>query len=149
VAEILSGVWRENGPPFEGSTEGFSEAADLLLLCGAGAAGWRMVRNSTLSATLAGGNLQQAYRLHTIQNALREQSIAEVFAFLRSAGIEPVMVKGWVAARLYPERGLRPYGDIDLCVRSAEYEKARKALLDPGSPRCAVDLHRGFDNLSD
>jgi hypothetical protein len=149
VADILAGAWRADAPTFEGPPEDFREAAELLLLCGAGAAGWRMVRNSTLSATPAAGGLQQAYRLHTIQTALQERSVEEVFGFLRAEGIEPVLVKGWVAARLYPERGLRPYGDIDVCVRSAEYEKARTLLLDPEAPRCAVDLHKGFANLSD
>jgi len=37
-------------------------------------------------------------------------------AFVRPPlrGVEPILGKGWAIARLYPERGMRPYGDIDL-----------------------------------
>ena len=39
------------------------------------------------------------------------------------------MAKGWLAAGLYAQRGLRPYGDIDLWVRPQEQEAAFAALV--------------------
>ena len=66
---------------------------------------------------------------------------------LRSAGVEPLLVKGWAVARLYPERGLRPYGDIDLCVRPEQYAVAAAALAAPAAEPVAVDLHKGFAQL--
>jgi hypothetical protein len=53
-----------------------------------------------------------------------------------------LLVKGWAIARLYPEAGLRPYGDIDLCVRPADYTTARETLRVAGD-RYPADLHEG------
>ena len=93
--------------------------------------------------------LKQAYRLHTLQAALHEGDIKRVFTLLRAAGVEPLLAKGWAVARLYPESGLRPYGDIDLCVRPDEYQAAVDALAAPGIRRAPVDLHQRFSDLKD
>ncbi len=63
--------------------------------------------------------------------------------------IEPILIKGWAAASLYPERGLRPYGDIDLLVRPAQYEAAAEILARPEAGDCWVDLHRSLSELDD
>ena len=59
-------------------------------------------------------------------------------------GVEPLVLKGWAAARLYGEPGLRPYGDLDLCVLPSEEAAARTALQAPGAPPVLVDLHSDF-----
>jgi putative nucleotidyltransferase-like protein len=61
-------------------------------------------------------DLRQAYRYEVLQAALREHQLIQSLKLLRSARIEPMLAKGLAVARLYPERGLRPYGDIDLYV---------------------------------
>src|SRR6185295_16363623 len=81
---------------------------------------------------------------YTLESGLNKSKIEEVFALLRSGGIEPILVKGWAAARCYPERGLRPYGDIDICVRAREFKNAERVLADLDSRRFRVDLHSGF-----
>jgi hypothetical protein len=53
------------------------------------------------------------------------------------------VVKGWTAARLYAEAGLRPYGDLDLCVAPDQYGAAR-AALDDAVPTVDVDLQHGL-----
>jgi hypothetical protein len=92
--------------------------------------------------------LHEAYRKFRLSALVHEQEIKYVFSLLRAEGIEPVLVKGWAIARLYPDRGLRPYGDIDLCVRPDQFAKAEAAL------KCLesldghyVDLHSGFAKL--
>ena len=62
---------------------------------------------------------------------------------LATAGIEALIVKGWTAARLYAEPGLRPYGDIDVCVAPEQHSAAQAALAEPAPP-VNVDLHRGL-----
>lgn len=62
---------------------------------------------------------------------------------LYSEGVQPILIKGWAAARLYPERGLRPYGDIDLMVRSEQYPHGLIATRDIGG-ESNIDLHNGF-----
>jgi hypothetical protein len=68
---------------------------------------------------------------------------------LRAAGIEPILLKGWSVARLYPAPGVRPCGDIDLCVRLDQMAVAT-ALLTAASPLATdVDLHSGVSDLDD
>ena len=67
----------------------------------------------------------------------------------RAAGVEPLLAKGWAVARLYPEPGLRPYGDIDLFVRPEEYSAAETALAGFRPRRLLLDLQRGFPDLAD
>jgi hypothetical protein len=92
--------------------------------------------------------LHEAYRKFRLSALVHEQEIKYVFALLRAEGIEPVLVKGWAIARLYPDRGLRPYGDIDLCVRPDQFAKAEGALKCLESMEGHyVDLHSGFAKL--
>jgi putative nucleotidyltransferase-like protein len=62
--------------------------------------------------------------------------------------VEPILFKGWAAARLYPEEGLRPYADIDLCVRPEQEAQARKAHA-AVTEDCSVDVHFGLTQLDD
>ena len=141
--------WRPSPLPLECRVEDLAGAAPLLLASGAGALGWWRVRQSELRDTPAALDLQDAYRLHSLQAALHEREIAEVLTLLRSAGVEPILVKGWAAARLYPEPGLRPYGDIDLCVAPKQYQAAAAALKGAKNPTYHADLHKGFATLDE
>jgi hypothetical protein len=92
--------------------------------------------------------LHEAYRRFRLSALMHEQEIKYIFSLLRAEGIEPVLVKGWAIARRYPDRGLRPYGDIDICVRPDQFVKAERAL------KCLesldghyVDLHSGYAKL--
>jgi hypothetical protein len=149
IAALLAGVWRRSPPALEITAQELAEIAPLLLAAVAGGLGWWRVRHSPLQASSAAWPLRQAYRLHTLQAAIHEREIAQVFAWLRSAGVEPVLVKGWAIARLYPERGLRPYGDLDLCVRSEQYAAAEALLKSPAGRAFNVDLHAAFNRLDD
>ena len=105
------------------------------------------MRSSELRTSAAAHELRQAYRLYTLQAGRKEGQIVQAITLLRSAGVEPLLVKGWAVARLYPERGLRPYGDIDLCVRPEQYATAVAALAAPAAETVAVDLHNGLPQL--
>ena len=50
--------------------------------------------------------------------------------------------------RHYAEPGLRPYGDIDLCVRP-DQARAAQAILACAGGRAPVDLHAGIPDLPD
>jgi hypothetical protein len=78
-----------------------------------------------------------------------EQQLREVVSLLRNQGIEAILTKGWALGRLYPETGLRPYGDLDLLVFPHQLLRARDALTSPGSPTAPVELHTGFPMLAD
>ena len=144
VATLLTGAWRREPPSLDLPASDFELIAPLLLQTGAGALGWWRVRESELGASAVAEQMREAYRLYTLEARLNQSKIEKVFSLLRAAGVEPILVKGWTAASHYPEQGLRPYGDIDICVRRQEFQSAGRALavLDPR--RFKLDLHSGF-----
>ncbi|HKR61386.1 MAG TPA: nucleotidyltransferase family protein, partial [Pyrinomonadaceae bacterium] len=148
VAATLAGSWREQTKEPQLSTTELTSITPLLLQSGAGALTWWRLRNSPLANESALGELQQAYRLHALQAVLHEINLQKVFKLLQTAGVEAILVKGWSIARLYPEIGLRPYGDIDLCVAPDQYALAQDALREPGD-RYPLDLHVGTSMLDD
>jgi hypothetical protein len=154
MLKVLAGAWRTAAAaPLEISAAELETAAPLLLESGVAALCWRRLRDSPAQAASTAGavalQLEQAYRLHTLRAAIHERDIQRVLKILRAAGIEPILVKGWAISRLYPEQGLRPYGDIDLCVDPAEYAAAHSALARAELKDCEVDLHKGFNRLDE
>lgn len=149
VAASLAGAWRCPPPDLDSSAEELAEIAPLLMQSGGAALGWRRVLNSDLRSHPSLSQLQQAYRLHILQAAIHEREIKQTCTFLRSLGLEPLLGKGWAIARLYPERGLRPYGDLDLYVRREHYAAVTSALSGSDAPASPVDLHRGAAELDD
>jgi len=147
VASALAGSWRRSPPSLSLSPAALAEVTPLLLGTGAGGLGWWRVRDSELRTSPWAFQLHQAYRLHTLQAAVHERQIIRAFAALRAAHVEPLLLKGWSVARHYPERGLRPYGDIDLCVRPEQYSAAVAALAGRAPQTGAVDLHKGLPEV--
>jgi hypothetical protein len=147
VASALSGAWRHEPPASRLSREELRLVAPLLDRSGAGALAWWKVRRSNLSGTDAALGFLQSYRLQTLRAAVREDEIGTLFSLLQSAGVDALLVKGWAAGRAYPEQGLRPTGDIDLCVKRSQYLKAKEVLASHDGRRFWVDLHEGFGKL--
>lgn len=144
---MLAGSWRRAPTSLHCRREELEEIAPLLLRSGAAALSWRRVQSSDLRATPAAKQLHQTYRRYALQAALQEESIIRVFNLLRSAGIEPILVKGWAVARLYHEQGLRQCGDIDLCVSPEQYVAALSALESFEDTSFDIDVHCGFDKF--
>ena len=148
VAALLGGAWRTaSSAPNLSETE-LAEITPLLCQTGSAALGWWRIRHSTFASSPAGLQLHEAYRQFRLSALIHEREIKYILSLLRDAGIEPVLVKGWAIARLYPDRGLRPYGDIDICVRPDQFAKAAGALKYLESiDGHYVDLHSGFAKL--
>ncbi len=145
LAAMLAGCWRLAPPPLDCSAAELEEVAPLLIRSGAASLCWRRLRDSELRAIPAASAMQQAYRYNILRTAIHEQKIERAVGVLRAAGVEPILVKGWAASRLYPERGLRPYADIDLCVYPEQFGDAGAALWEALAYECSeVDLHSGF-----
>jgi hypothetical protein len=147
VSRLLAGAWR-NAVDVSELTNDISEAelteiTPLLCESGAGALGWWKIRDTPLADTEAGRELHEVYRRFRLSALVHERELAHVFSRLRAEGIEAVLVKGWAIARRYPDRALRPYGDIDLCVAPHQFEPAERALAGLGN----IDLHRGFSRI--
>jgi hypothetical protein len=143
VARLLTGSWRAEPAPAAISVDEAAVAAPLLLRTGSAGLAWRKLRESPAAGSQAGRQLQQAYRLHLLRHVQRERAVEAAVACLRAREIDPILIKGWAAARLYPEPGARPYGDVDLCVRPEVFNEARAALRERAD-RFPVDLHAGY-----
>ncbi|HWC77983.1 MAG TPA: nucleotidyltransferase family protein, partial [Blastocatellia bacterium] len=151
VARALEGCWREQ--PLECLlTKGeLAQAAPGLLAGSAGGLAWRKVRDSSAAHSPAGEQLREAYRRHSLQAALHFEEIDQVFRLLSDEGIDALLIKGWSVARLYPEIGLRPYGDLDLVFRPRQFSLACELLSKLDRRRFNIDPHEGasrFDAVS-
>ena len=141
VSAVLAGAWRPAPSPPELTAEAVADILALLITTGAGALAWWRLRAAAAPGGPTMRALHQAYRLQALDARLHELRITRAFELLRAAGIEPLLIKGWAAARLYPHAGLRPYGDVDLVVRPAERPRAAAALSGRDGQTCRVDLH--------
>jgi Uncharacterised nucleotidyltransferase len=149
VAESLSGAWRASPPLPTTSSLELERLCPLLLRSGAGALAWCKLRNSELGLSPIADQLHQAYRLQSLRGALHERSLKNAITRLRDVGVEPIVVKGWSIARVYPEIAMRPYCDLDLCVLPDHHAKASEALKTIEGLRTNVDLHVGFGKFYD
>ena len=146
---MLREAWRETASPPNLDAAELQELAPFLIGSGVGALVWWHLRDTASRSHPAALELQQAYRLQTLQAAMREMELKRLFTSLHSIGVEPVLIKGWVNARRYAEKGLRPYGDIDLCILPAQYEAARQHIQQGVWGDAIVELHPGFTDLND
>ena len=77
---------------------------------------------------------------------LLEQALLDIAAVLRRSGVEFRVLKGPAVAHLdYPDAAWRTFGDVDLLVRSADYDRAVRALEDWGGRRRSQEVRAGFD----
>jgi hypothetical protein len=140
---MLAGAWRARQPALDLSTHQLNLITPLLLENGTAALAWRRLQDTKLEQTRSAISLKQAYRLFTIQSALFESHIEKASAISNASGVDPVLIKGWACARSYDEPGLRPYGDIDLCILQSQMEILKEALTAlPQSHE--IDLHSGI-----
>jgi Uncharacterised nucleotidyltransferase len=148
VAAVLAGAWRLSPPPLELRQPALEAIVPLLASGGAGGLAWHRLREKGPRISPAGRELRQHYRMQTLQAVEREEAIRELLPRLRTAGVEPILIKGWSSALLYPEAGLRPSCDVDLCVPPDRLETGITTLSGQKLP-CAVDLHRAVPDLPD
>jgi hypothetical protein len=149
LAAALAGAWRVGVQPLTVSAAQLNALSPLFLRSGTAPLAWRRLSGSAVASSPAALALRQAYKLHALEADVHEHLLCRAMAVLGAAGVEALLGKGWAAARLYPEPGLRPYGDIDLYVRPRDHGAAMAALRAPGAPIVPVDLHPGLDEIDD
>ena len=150
VAKMLAGSWRGTELPALQITEReLDEITPLLYDSGTAALGWRRISKTPLRESSSAEVLHQAYRLQSLQSEIHEQKIEKVFSLLRQAHVDAVLAKGWATAGTYAEKALRPYGDIDVCVRPEHFKLAGEVLSAPEASDCWVDLHKHFSEIDE
>ena len=145
IAHALEGAWRVAGAREELNEADLKRVAVPLQASGAGALLWWRIKGTALARTEVGEGFRQVYRQQTLRACIAEQNVARAFKALKQAGVDALLVKGLAAARAYPEQGLRPSGDIDLCIRPGEAARARRALEGAAGEPLWVDLHEGWE----
>lgn len=87
-------------------------------------------------------------RWYLLQRRAQEKRLREAFETFRASGIEPILIKGWAAARNYPDSKLRiPVGDVDLAVSSTNFQKADQLRAITAVQKLTIDLHNELRHL--
>jgi hypothetical protein len=146
IAALLAGSWRASPPVAEES--GLRDLAPLLHRSGSAALAGACLRSAAAADEEALARLRETHRMQTLAAALHRRHVAHVFEVFRRHGIEPILFKGWAAARAYAHPGMRPSGDVDICVRPEVEERARVAHA-AVTAECSVDVHLGLRQLDD
>jgi hypothetical protein len=149
VADFLAGAWRAKQTPPDISSSDLEQVAALLYDSGGTGLAWWRIHESDLSNSACGELLHQGYRLQALQTPINEDRVLTAYRLLRGEGIEPILIKGWAAARFYPHRTLRSYGDVDLLVGRTQFAGARELLDRDKGATWWVDLHSGLQELDD
>lgn len=149
VADFLAGSWRTQQDPVVVSPAELDLLTSLLYNSGSAGLAWWRIHESELRNSASGELLHQGYRLQALQSAIQEERIGIALGLMRAGGIEPILIKGWAAARSYPHRTVRAYGDIDLVVKPGDYPIARAILDRSEISTWWVDLHKDLVELDD
>lgn len=145
VARILAGSWRRRTPAVAVSEAELREALTPLLRGGAAPLAWWVLKDSGLRQSPPARAAHDIYALSAIQAVLREEALAGLLRRLGAVGLDPILGKGWAAAALYPEPGLRPSGDFDFYPRRADAALVSAALAGVSD----IDVHPGLGQLDD
>jgi hypothetical protein len=86
-------------------------------------------------------------RYYLLRKRLIEETIVKAFRSIRALGIEPILIKGWAAARNYPSTVPRFSADVDVAVSQSDYETAKTLVAGPNPAVTGVDLHKELRHL--
>jgi hypothetical protein len=149
IAQVLAGAWRPQPPSLTLPIIELESLVPLLLETGVAGLAYRRLARAEILPDSSFQRLHEAYWLHTLGAAVQEKYLSDLLTALRGAGIESLLVKGWSIGRLYAEFGLRPCGDIDLCVRPQDLASTAALLTRAAGQYGCVDLHSGVADLDD
>jgi hypothetical protein len=119
----------------------------LLASTGCAAVAWNRIEGSEIACSAGADAARDAMHVLLIETRVHEGWVAAAVGALRDVGIEPILVKGLVSARSYARRGLRPPGDVDLCVGDHNLAVAREVVRGLPNEGAMIDLHGDAERL--
>lgn len=149
MARLLAGSWRRSPPRLPLESSELEDALPIVARTNAAPLAWWRLRQTAFAALPEVEALHDAYRYAGLQTQLQESRLSSVLTALREASIEPILLKGWDIARLYPRSELRPYEDIDLIVRPADETTALAAIRSHAVCGAIVDFHHAEISVFD
>ena len=144
VARLLVGAWRKDPPAISLGPEALDHGAQHLVDKGVAGLVARQL-GSGAPASRGVTRVRDAFRFDLLHEAVIEARLIETVAALRALDVEPILLKGWAAARRYPAPGLRPCVDLDLVVTPRARARVERAQLPLGE--WGVDLHYALPEL--
>lgn len=149
VAALLSGSWRADpDPAHDIDPDELRPAGVVLIGSGSGGLAWSRLRNTRFAEDSVAARLHDIYRVQTLEARLFERRLTSAWELFGSAGLDPLLGKGWAVARRYPAAGLRPSGDIDLFFEPGRGAAAQEALDGWSGQYLGVDIHEGVPDLA-
>ena len=85
--------------------------------------------------------LSDEMRWYLLFRRRTEMEVKGIFEAYREMSVEPVLIKGWAAARNYPDKHPRHFGDIDIAVHSSDVEKCLARNRVERFTSLNIDLH--------
>lgn len=85
---------------------------------------------------------KESEKVRLLNFKVYESKLAKVYKCFEDAGGEPILIKGWAAARYYPKPWDRTPGDVDLAFRPEKIGEMEKCL--PAEMALPVDIHSGL-----
>lgn len=149
IADLLAGSWRPDPAALPEGAIAWEPLVPALLELGCAGLAWNRLRAGSQRVAPSAQPLLAEYRVRTLLAGRLEARLLAAAGALDTGGIEYLVVKGWAVARWYAEKGLRPYGDLDLCVNPREYARAVELLSRLEDDRIPIDLHAGYPKLYD
>lgn len=140
IARVLAGSWRSTPPPLEVSTGDIARALPIVARTNAAALFWWRLRDRAPTDIPGLEVLHDTFRYNALHAEHQQARLASLLRLLRAASIEPVLLKGWDLARLYPNTALRPYEDIDFIVRDDEAGRAERVVAAGDTSGAIVDF---------
>lgn len=98
-----------------------------------------------MTTTMLETKLDDSAKFGILRHKVAERELAAIWRVFREAGLHPILIKGWAAARYYPEPWTRSLGDFDLAFAADEYAAAETVRADNQLGR--TDLHRELRHL--
>lgn len=90
---------------------------------------WQFSTRNLSLPPRADGKLLATRRASAVRQQAIESQLTEILDACARESIEPIVLKGaYLAACVYPERGLRPMNDIDILVRSEQLKTVETLL---------------------
>jgi hypothetical protein len=152
VAEVLSGCWRKIPPKLQVTPSELSAIINPLVQSGTGGLVWWRLKHSPLPLPRQQWNcLKNIQRAYSLKSVVREYELSKILCFCQKNQIDPILIKGWAVARYYGFGGLRPMGDVDLCVPPERADELKAKWSTSPAVDCPVDWHHTeitkFQNL--
>lgn len=147
IARVLSGSWRADLPV--GDVSDCADLVEALRRSGEAALVWRRLRGTRAAGAKGLRGLRDEYRTNVVVGHNSPEQLGQLFPALQSAGVDAILIKGWGVARLFPEPGLRPITDHDICVCPSQFEAASAVVAGRTREFGLIDLHEGVTDLPD